>query len=735
MTDTELHRLYESNFLEYASYVIKDRAIPDAADGLKPVQRRIFWSLHEMEDGRFNKVANVIGNTMKYHPHGDQSIGNALVSLANRSYFIETQGNFGNILTGDDSSAPRYIECRLSELAKLIFFNKDLTSFTDSYDGRNTEPVCLPAKLPVLLLIGAEGIAVGMATKIMPHNFREVLEAQIKILKQQIFELFPDFLQGGILDVSGYSDGNGRIRIRAKIETRDDKRLVIKEVAYGSTTESLIASIEAAARKGRIKIASIDDFTTDQVEIQITLARGVHSEEGLKRLYAHTECEMPHSPNLVVIMEGKPIQTTVSDLLRYNTDLLLFYLEKELRLDLEKHREQLHWLTLEQIFIENRLYKNIEECSTWNDVVKTTENSLQPFLKKLPRKLMIEDIEKLLTLKIRRISRFDIEKNRSDIRKTKAAIRKTKSFLEDITGYTISFLEDLLGKYGEKYPRKTRIETFGGIKTQEVAIKNLRLSCDTEKGFIGTGVKGEVFLPVSEYDRTVIFFSNGVYKVIPVEDKVFVDTDVVHFDVYDRDHVFTSVYRQKNSRIAYIKRFTVGGFILGKEYSFFPEGDENLYFTGEQDIRLEYWFERKKRQKSHKGSTLLSDVRIGGAGAHGKRLAGTKVISSIKSISLTEEDKIEERSEVGEDSGGENSDSDDLPKNIEQESETEKEEEEDTASDTTTIENNISELAEEAIRQAEKVHRIVETIETSPREASPRKQDSEESDLFGDLEE
>jgi topoisomerase-4 subunit A len=432
-------------------------------------------------------------------------------------------------------------------------------------------------------------------------------------------------------------------------------------------------------------------------------------------------------------MEGKPIQTTVSDLLRYNTDLLLFYLEKELRLDLEKHREQLHWLTLEQIFIENRLYKNIEECPTWKDVVKTTENSLQPFLKKLPRKLTTEDVEKLLTLKIRRISRFDIEKNRSDIRKTKAAIRKTKSFLEDITRYTISFLEDLLEKYGERYPRRTNIETFSGIKTQEVAIRNLRLSCDTDKGFIGTGVKGEVSLPVSEFDRTVIFFSNGVYKIISVEDKVFVDTNVVHFDVYDRKHVFTSVYRQKDSRIAYIKRFTIGGFILGKEYRFFPEEDEILYFTGEQDIRLEYWFERKKRQKTHKDSTLLSDVRIGGAAAHGKRLAGKKVISSIKGVLLGEEDKTEEEAEAEEDFGGENSDSDSIPKDIGKESEAEGEEE--TASDTTTIENDISELAEEAIRQAEKVHRIVETIETSPREASPRKQDSEESDLFGDLEE
>ncbi|MCK4505827.1 MAG: DNA topoisomerase IV subunit A, partial [Candidatus Aegiribacteria sp.] len=367
MSDTSLKKLFNRNFLEYASYVIKDRAIPDDADGLKPVQRRILWSLFEMDDGRFSKVANVIGHCMKYHPHGDQSIGDALVSLANRGYFIERQGNFGNIFTGDRASAPRYIECRLTDLARETLFNKRITDFSPSYDGRNSEPLLLPVKLPVVLLLGAEGIAVGLSTRILPHNFQEVLKAQVACLRDQEFELFPDFPQGGRIDVTDYDDGRGRIRNRARIEKQGQKNLIIRELPWGTTTESIISSIELAANKGKIKVASIDDYTTDSVEINVRLSRGVDADEGLKLLFAHTDCEKPHTSNIIVIQDGYPVETNVTELVHYSTGRLIEILKLELKLELDDFRNRLHWLDLEQIFIENRLYKSIEECTSWEN--------------------------------------------------------------------------------------------------------------------------------------------------------------------------------------------------------------------------------------------------------------------------------------------------------------------------------------------------------------------------------
>jgi topoisomerase-4 subunit A len=645
MVRNPLRKLIENNFLDYASYVIKERAIPDAADGLKPVQRRILWSLHEMDDKRFNKVANVIGHCMKYHPHGDQSIVNALVSLANRGYFIERQGNFGNIFTGDDASAPRYIECRLTDLARKILFNDDITEFLPSYDGRNREPILLPVKLPVVLLLGAEGIAVGMSTRILPHNFCEVLAAQISCLKNSEFELFPDFLQGGSIDVEGYDDGRGKIRNRARIEKKSNKKLVIRELPWGTTTESLMASIESAARKGKLKISSIDDYTTGSVEIEITVARGISSEEALKQLFAHTDCEKTHTSNMVVIMDDRPVETSVTDLIHYSTGRLIEILRIELKLALSTLEERLHWMTLEQIFIENRLYKLIEECDSLEGVRETIHRSLEPFGEEIGREVSEEDVDRLLGVRIRRISRFDIEAHKLQMGEIRTGLKKTRKNLRDITGYSITYIEDILSEYGTLHPRLTSIETFSDIDVKEVSLRNLRVGFDPDNGFVGTSVKGERVFDASEYDRIIFFLADGAYRIVPVQEKYFVDGIVLHCGLLSKEQVFSAVYRDTTNMIAYVKRFTIGGYIMDKEYRFTPEGSEVLFFTSREEVRLEYWFQRVKRMRIRKGTTDLEEVLIKSSGARGVRLCGKKVISSIKGIELDREDGSEASSE------------------------------------------------------------------------------------------
>ena len=399
----KLHKLFDENFMEYTSYVIKERAIPDISDGLKPVQRRILQTLYNMDDGRFQKVANVVGETMKLHPHGDASIFAALVNLANKDLLIERQGNFGNIYTGDQASAARYIECRLTPLAKETLFNRDLTEYEPSYDGRMQEPITLPAKIPLLLLLGAEGIAVGMATKIMPHNFCELLRAQKKILNGKSFKLYPDFQQGGLLDVSAYNNGNGRLKCRAKIIEKNEKTIVIEEIPYSTTTSSIIDSIEKADKRGKIKIQSINDYTAEKVEIEIRLARGIYDKDTIKALYAFTDCEVPISPNLTVIKDNHPVNISVEEVLQYNTEKLVNDLEKELQIELGRLQDKLHARTLEQIFIEERIYKKIEECKTHKAITTTLEKSLAAFKDKLIKPVSQDDIERLLEIRIKRI--------------------------------------------------------------------------------------------------------------------------------------------------------------------------------------------------------------------------------------------------------------------------------------------------------------------------------------------
>ncbi|MCW5206910.1 DNA topoisomerase IV subunit A, partial [Desulfobulbus sp. F5] len=433
---SRLHRLFDRNFLDYTAYVIRERAIPDIDDGLKPVQRRILQTLHNIDDGRYHKVANVVGETMKLHPHGDQSIFAALVNLANKECLIDRQGNFGNVHTGDQASAARYIECRLTPLARETLFNRDLTEFVDSYDGRTQEPVALPAKLPLLLLLGAEGIAVGMATRILPHNFCELLAAQIAYLEGRDFILHPDFPGGGIVDVSNYESGNGRLRCRARMNLSDEKTITITELPGGLTTEALIESVERAAKAGKIKLASINDYTAERVEVEIKLPRGVYAQDAVDALYAFTDCEVSVSPNLVVIKDNMPCIMGVEEVLRHNTNKLRRDLEQELRIDRGRLLDKLHARRLEQLFIEERLYKQIEEETSLQAISTAIRNTLLPFADTLIRKVSKEDIEQLLEIKIKRISRYDLNKQRKEVRELEQSIAAVDQHLEDVTGYT-----------------------------------------------------------------------------------------------------------------------------------------------------------------------------------------------------------------------------------------------------------------------------------------------------------
>ena len=625
----ELHKLFDTNFLDYTSYVIRERAIPDVADGLKPVQRRILQTLFNMDDGRYHKVANVVGDCMKLHPHGDASIFSALVNLANKGYLIDRQGNFGNIFTGDQASAARYIECRLSPLARETLFNKDLTEFTESYDGRMLEPVALPAKIPLLLMQGAEGIAVGMATKIMPHNFCELLDAQKKILRDEPFILYPDFLLGGAVDVSGYEDGNGRLRCRARIEEKNEKTITIKDIPYGTTTQSLIESVEKAARGNKLKILSINDYTAEEVEIEIKLVRGIYAADTIKALYAFTDCEVPISPNLTVIVDNNPAVLTVSEVLRQNTRKLVLDLEKELTIEHGRLKEKLHAHLLEQIFIEERLYKEIEECKTYKAVVETIGAALLPYKDKLVREVTTEDIERLLEIRIKRISRYDLDKKKKDIKEVRDTIKAVENYLLDMIGYTIKYLDDLLSRYGHLYPRRTEIATFGEVEVRKVALSNLTMGYDRETGFLGHQVKArpEDCFPCSEYDKLLLIYQNGMYKVINVIDKLFVGHDVLWLGKVEEKRVFNILYREGVQNLCYVKRFQSPKFILEKEYRLFPEHKNSaiLFLSTGDGGRVRVHLAPSKRARHNYVDCSFGEVLIKGAAALGKRVSDRPV--------------------------------------------------------------------------------------------------------------
>ncbi len=632
--------LFDRNFLEYASYVIKDRAIPDLEDGLKPVQRRILHTLFEMDDGKFHKVANVVGACMKYHPHGDASIGSALVVLANKDLFIERQGNFGNIFTGDEASATRYIECRATSLAKDLFYNPKLTPYVDSYDGRNKEPVVFPAKIPVVLAIGAEGIAVGMSTKILPHNILEILEAEKACLAGKKFQLYPDFPTAGLVDVSDYRDGNGKVLVRAKLDVSDPKRIVIRELPFGSTTESLIESVETAAKAGRVKIQSISDFTTENVEIEIKLARGVYSEETVDALFAFTECEQSISVNLLVIKDGLPVVMTVTEVIQHHAKQLVSILTKELELERAELKDKIHQRTLERIFIEERIYKKIEEMKTAETVIAAVLAGFKPFAAEIgPRGVSEEDVERLLKIPIRRISLYDINKARAEMKEMEARLKEIALHLKDIVAYATAFLDGVIAKIKAneelgRGARRTKVGRFEKVEVKEVAKKDLELRYDSATGYLGTAIAGgEVVAEVSSFDRVLVIRKNGTYIVMDAPDKAFVDVGAWWIGVADKDAlasvVFTVLYKDTETGYPLIKRCSVEGWIMNKEYSLVPEGGELLHIDGRDKFNFTVHYKPKPRLKVTKEVFKAQDFLVKGLKAGGVRLAN-KEMSKIE---------------------------------------------------------------------------------------------------------
>jgi topoisomerase-4 subunit A len=582
-----------------------------------------------MDDGKFHKVANAVGHCMKYHPHGDASIFAALVGLANKDLFIDKQGNFGNIYTGDDASAMRYIECRLTPLAKETLFNPETTVYEDSYDGRNREPVVLPAKVPVLLAQGAEGIAVGMATRVLPHNFVELLQAQIAHLGGEKFSLTPDFQTGGLLDASEYADGNGKVRIRARLDTSDPKRILIKEIPYGTTTESLIGSIEAAARKNKIKIAGISDFTAENVEIEVRLARGVHTEDTVDALYAFTDCEVSTTVNVIVIREGKPVTMSVSDILKYNTDRLVEILKAELKIEEGHLKDRLHAKTLEQIFIENRIYKKIEDKTTAQAVTKAVFDGLKPFASEIRREVTEEDVETLLKIPIRRISLYDINRAQMEMAEIRKRLKEIRHALEHIVDHTVGFLQGIIGKYAKDFPRRTEVMSFEKVDVREVAQRNLKLRYDRDTGYLGHEVNGNVLFDVSAYDRILVIRKTGIYSVVNVPDKLFVDKGMWYAGFIDKDTVFTVVYKHPTTGYPFIKRCHIEQFILNKAYSLVPEGATVQLFSTEPEGVITAEYKPKPRLRVLEESFKLSDYLIKGVKAQGVRLSN-KEAKSVK---------------------------------------------------------------------------------------------------------
>ncbi|MBW2733584.1 MAG: DNA topoisomerase IV subunit A [Deltaproteobacteria bacterium] len=634
---TGLEPLMQQNFLEYASYVIVDRAIPDLRDGFKPVQRRILHTLHEADDGRFHKVANIIGETMKLHPHGDASIGDALVVLANKEYFIERQGNFGNVITGHRAAAARYIECRLTDLARETLFNQPLTEFVDSYDGRKQEPVFLPVKLPVALMIGVEGIAVGMSTRVLPHNLPELWRAQIAILKKEAFEVLPDFPHGGVMDVSEYQDGLGKVRVRARIETRSSKKVVITEIPYGTTTESVIASIEAASQKGRVKVSSIDDFTTDAVEIELTLARGVDADEALPQLFAYTDCEVSINSNIVVIVGKRPEELTVPQMLLGLTAQLKELIKAELEYELSKLEDKQHFMTLERIFVEERVYKRIEAAKSEKKVRDEVWHGMHEHEDRFVREMVEEDVKRLLALAIRRISLFDIEKHKKDLEELLRSIRGIKGKLRSITKTTIGYIEGLLEKYGDRYPRLTEIDSFETVDKRAVSRQNIRLSYDPKTQLFGSEVRGsEYALTVSEYDRVLAICDDGSYRIMQAPQKTYLPGKVLYLAIFEIDDgvSFYVVYRD-GQKTAYAKLVHILKFIKDKEYQLCKgEGSKvDLLLPAFADEgppgELHLKFVAAKRQRLKETTYDLAELEFIGVGARGVRLA-PKPVGRIK---------------------------------------------------------------------------------------------------------
>ncbi|MBL3546650.1 topoisomerase-4 subunit A [Chryseobacterium rhizosphaerae] len=636
--------LYKDWFLDYASYVILDRAIPSVYDGLKPVQRRIMHSMRELEDGRYNKVANIVGNTMKYHPHGDASITDAMVQIGQKEILIDTQGNWGNIYTGDSAAAARYIEARLTPFALEVVFNPKTTEWAKSYDGRNNEPIDLPVKFPLLLAQGVEGIGVGLSTKILPHNFNELINASVAYLKGKRFEIFPDFLTAGYLDVSEYNDGHrgGKVRARAKITQTDKHLLVISELPYSKTTSDLIDSILKANEKGKIKIKKIEDNTSDKVEILIHIHHDVSPDKTIDALYAFTDCQVTISPNACVIVGDKPMFMNVSEILKMNTDHTVSLLKKELEIELHELQENWHFSSLERIFIENRIYHDIEEVKTWDDVLKTIDKGLKPHTKHLLRAVTEEDILRLTEIRIKRISRFDLDKFKENIAALEGKIEQVKYNLAHLIPYAIEYYLNIQKKYGKDKQRKTELRIFDTIDATKVAVANEKFYANFEEGFIGTSLRKDQYMfDCSDIDDIITFRKDGSMKVVKVEAKTFIGKDILHVAIWkknDKRTVYNMIYREGRDGPYYMKRFSVTGVTRNTDYPLASDkkGSEMLYFSANPNGEAEtvtVLLKPNPRIRKNKMEINFSELAIKGRDSKGNLV--TKY--AVKKVDMKEE--------------------------------------------------------------------------------------------------
>ncbi|HAX92600.1 MAG TPA: DNA gyrase/topoisomerase IV subunit A [Bacteroidales bacterium] len=640
---TALSGMYQDWFLDYASYVILERAVPHLHDGLKPVQRRILHSMKRMDDGRFNKVANIIGHTMQFHPHGDASIGDALVQLGQKDLLVDTQGNWGNILTGDGAAAPRYIEARLSKFAGDVVFNPKTTEWKLSYDGRNKEPVTLPVKFPLLLAMGVEGIAVGLASKILPHNFNEIIDASIDYLQGKEFVLYPDFPTAGMIDVSRYNDGQrgGVVKIRAKIEKIDKKALVITEIPFGKTTTSLIDSIIKANEKGKIKIRKIDDNTSSHVEIVVYLMPGISPDKTIDALYALTDCEYSISPNTCVISGSKPSFMGVSEILKFSTDNTVRLLKTELEIRLSELMEEWHMSSLEKIFVEEKIYRDIEECETWEAVIRAIDDGLKPFRKRLLRDVTRDDIIMLTEIKIKRISKYDAKKADEHIKALDVEMEEVRNHLKNLIPFAINYFRQIKKKYGKGRERKTEIRSFDTILATKVVANNARLYINYKEGFIGTGLKKDEFVcECSDIDDIIVIRKDGSYLITKVADKIFIGNDPIYAQVFrknDERTIYNIVYQDGKDGPYYIKRCAISGLTRDKEYNLTRgvPGSKILYFSanpnGEAEV-IKVHHKPKARLKK-----LIFEFDFGQLTIKGKTSMGNILTrNSVHKISLKE---------------------------------------------------------------------------------------------------
>ena len=629
--------MYKDWFLDYASYVILERAVPTINDGLKPVQRRILHSMKDLDDGRYNKVANIVGHTMQYHPHGDASIADAMVQIGQKELLIDTQGNWGNILTGDRAAASRYIEARLSKFALEVVFSPKITEWQLSYDGRKKEPIHLPIKFPLLLAQGAEGIAVGLSTKILPHNFVELLKASIQHLKGKKIKLYPDFQTGGIIDVQSYNDGNrgGKVRVRAKISQLDKNTLVINEIPHGTTTTSLIDNILKANDKGKIKIKKIEDNTAASVEILVHLPAGISPDKTIDALYAFTDCESSISPLGCVIVDNKPHFIGVSEMLRLSTENTVVLLKNELKIQLKELENQWHYSTLERIFIENRIYRDIEEESTWSGVLQAINSGLVPYVSKLKRQLVEEDIVRLTEIKIKRISKFDIDKAQEKIEALEGDIAEVKNNLEHLIEYAIRYFNHLIKTYGGDKERKSEIRIFDDVDAKKVVVRNQKLFINKEEGFVGTSLKKDEYLcDCSDIDDIIVFTKEGKMQVVRVDSKVFVGKNIIHASIFKRNDsrtIYNMIYRDGKRGTSFIKRFAVKGITRDKIYNMTQgtDGSEVLYFSansnGEAEV-VTITLRNSGSIKKLKWDLDFADLQIKGRGVRGNTVTKYSIL-------------------------------------------------------------------------------------------------------------